>query len=70
MTMEPGTKRSVKRGPVDLHPDTDTDDSDTNSASEAEPGFGSFLMNFPYEELPEKKMGQSQPHRMMNLLPA
>lgn len=63
MTMELGTKKIVERGPVDFHPDIDSDDSDVNSVSEVEPGFGHFLMTFPYEEPVEESMGQRQPIR-------
>jgi hypothetical protein len=60
--MKPGAQSSVERG---LDPDTDSDDSDTNSVAVAEPGFSQFLMNFPYEEPPEEK-GQFQPHGLMS----
>jgi len=67
MTTEPGAKRSVEQGLLDLNSDTDSDDSDVNdSAFETEPGFGHFLLNFPYEELPEEKIWQIQTHRIMN----
>lgn len=62
--MKPGAQNNVERGSVDS--DTDSDDSDTNSVAVAEPGFGQFLMNFPYEEPPEEKKEQSRLHRIMN----
>lgn len=61
MTLMPEAKSIVEQGPVDLDPDTDSDDSDINSVLVAEPGFGHFLMNFPYEE-PLEELGLVQPH--------
>lgn len=50
MTMEPGAKRIVIGSPGESL-DTDSDESEVGSpVVEEEPGFGHFLMNFPYEE--------------------
>ncbi|KAG0630109.1 hypothetical protein M758_1G154900 [Ceratodon purpureus] len=68
MTLKPGAKSGVDQGLVELAMDPDISDSegsDTDSVAAAEPEFGHFLMNFPYEELPEEK-GQSQPHGLMS----
>lgn len=42
---------------MDLYLDIDMDDFDINLVLEVELGFGSFFMNFLYEEFLEKKMG-------------